>query len=473
MAFAAIHPEVGRIDATLPDLGRGLTWDQVHKTRPRVPLRCPECGHGVHAKVSARKLRYFAHDPGRPANCAWLNESLEHHLLKLELATAIRAADWHAELEVRAPDGTWRADVLASSHDGTQRVAWEAQLSPITDNDIQERTERYWAEGLGVCWVSPGGKAPWIGNVPSIAVQEPRDHRPWTVVDGPAAFHFEHGTWIAVDAPELTAFIRWVLHEQTIVHRVRPRYRRIWYPTSEGYRRRNLIWTTNRHVDTETQHEAMRQRQEERKRQREEQERQAEQQRQAEAEARRQEEERQREAQRQEQERQRKIQAAEDAARWAEQRRRREIEVEQARQRREAEERQRQEQARAAEEERRRQEREEELAASRWWADLSPAQVDQLRDAVAEPMWKREATRVEFDPLGVTVDSAYGIAIYLRRRLHGILRPSPASLHRLPPVVPVYVRNAREAHELAITGNIDPARVVHFNLPDHEQMSLM
>ncbi|SCL18071.1 hypothetical protein [Micromonospora inyonensis] len=272
---------------------------------------------------------------------------------------------------------------------------------------------------------------------------------------------------------QLTAFIRWVLHGQTIPHWVRPRYRRIWYPTSESHRRRNLIWTTSRHVDTETRHEAMRQRQDERKRQREEQERRAEQQRQAEAEARRQEEERQREAQRQEQERQRQIRAAGEAARWAEQRRQWEIEAEQARQRREAEERRRQEQARAAEEQRLRQEREEELAAGRWWTGLSSVQIGQLRDAVAEPLWGREATGVEFDPLGVTVDSAYGIAIYVRRRLHGVLRPSPASLGRLPPVVPVYVRNAREAHELVSTGNIDPARVVHFDLPDHEQMSLM
>ncbi|KJE19330.1 hypothetical protein FF36_06392 [Frankia torreyi] len=89
MAFAAIHPEVGRIDATLPDLGCGLTWESVHKVRPRVALGCPECGYGVHAKLSPFKLRYFAHDPGRPADCAWLNESLEHHLLKLELATAL------------------------------------------------------------------------------------------------------------------------------------------------------------------------------------------------------------------------------------------------------------------------------------------------------------------------------------------------------------------------------------------------
>lgn len=92
---------------------------------------------------------------------------------------------------------------------------------------------------------------------------------------------------------------------------------------------------------------------------------------------------------------------------------------------------------------------------------------------MAEPLWKKEATRAEFDAQGATIDSAYGIAIYTRRRLHGILRPSPASLRRLPPVVPVYVRNAREARQLTDTGNIDPARVIHFNLPDHEQISLI
>ncbi|WP_432978927.1 competence protein CoiA family protein [Dactylosporangium sp. CA-233914] len=255
MAFAAIHPEVGRIDATLQDLGCGLSWAAVYKVRPRIPLSCPDCGYGVHTKISTRKLHYFAHDPGRPAGCAWLNESLEHHLLKLELATAVRAADWHAELEVRAPDGTWRADVLASSHDGTRRIAWEAQLSPITNDDIRERTERYQDNGIDVCWVSPADGVPWIGTVPSIR--------------------------------------------------------------------------------------------------------------------------------------------------------------------------------------------------------------------------KKQAARVEFDPAGATADYAYGIAVYLRRPLYGILRPSPAFLHRLPPTVPVFVRNAREAQLITAPGKIDPARVVHFDLPDHEQMSLI
>ncbi|MEU6020801.1 hypothetical protein [Micromonospora sp. NPDC047134] len=301
-----------------------------------------------------------------------------------------------------------------------------------------------------------------MGHVPSIRVREPRDGQPWTVVDGPAVFDFDHGTWITVDNVKLTAFVRWALYRQTVVHEIRHRYRRVWFGADESYRRRHLIWTTTPHVRTETRHEAIRQRQDERKRHREEQQRQAEEQRKAEA-----------EAQHQEEERQRKIRAAEEAARWEEQLRKWAIEAKEARQRREAEEQQRREQAQAAEEQRLRQERQEKLAASRWWEELSSVQIHELRDAVAEPLWKRYGTHPEFDSRGVTADSAYGIAIYLRHRLHGILRPNPASLHRLPPAVPVYVRNAREAQQLIDTGGLDPARVVHFGLPDHEQMSLI
>ncbi|MEU8765025.1 hypothetical protein [Streptomyces sp. NPDC048659] len=74
-------------------------------------------------------------------------------MLKLELAGAIRRADWYAELEVAAED-SWRADVMASSPDGTRRMAWEAQLSAITDEAIRTRTARYRAEGIAVCGIS-------------------------------------------------------------------------------------------------------------------------------------------------------------------------------------------------------------------------------------------------------------------------------------------------------------------------------
>ena len=58
-------------------------------------------------------------------------------------------------------------------------------------------------------------------------------------------------------------------------------------------------------------------------------------------------------------------------------------------------------------------------------------------------------------------------------RLRGILRPSPTSLHRLPPAVLVFVRNSREAQAIIETGQIEPGRVTHFNLPDHEQLCLI
>ncbi|MFF3870028.1 competence protein CoiA family protein [Micromonospora sp. NPDC001898] len=468
MAFAAIHPEAGRIDATLPDLGCGLNWAAVYKVRPRVALRCTDCGYGMHAKVSPRrKLRHFAHDPGRPADCAWLNESLEHHLLKLELATRVRDTGWHAELEVRADDGSWRADVLASAHDGTRRIAWEAQLSPITDDDIRERTERYRAEGIEVCWVSPAETAvPWMSKVPSIRVCDPRGEDSWTVVDGVAGFDFQQGAWIAVEDLDLTRFIRWVLHEQTAPHQVLRRYRSIWFPASRGYDRRPLIWTTQRSIDQEARHEAMRQHQETWKRQQEEAQRQAER-------RRKEEEARQREALLQEEERQRKITNEKIRAMREAQEQQWAIEAEQRRQQREAKERQRQEEAAVAERERLRQEQHERQAAERWWQELSPSQVQQLRAAVADPLWKKDLTRAEFDPQGITTDNGYGIAIYVRQRLHGILRPSPASLHRLPPAVPVFVRNAREARLLIDAGTIDPARVVHLHLPDHEQIALI
>jgi hypothetical protein len=46
MVFAALHPEASRIDATLDDLGCGLSWAAVHKVRPWAALRCPDLGHG-------------------------------------------------------------------------------------------------------------------------------------------------------------------------------------------------------------------------------------------------------------------------------------------------------------------------------------------------------------------------------------------------------------------------------------------
>jgi hypothetical protein len=294
--------------------------------------------------------------------------------------------------------------------------------------------------------------------------REPDGEMPWTVSDDVARFDYATGAWCIV-CVRLTQFVSWVLNEKLFVHAVRRRYRRIWLETGERYVRRQAIWTTQRSVDEEGRHEAMRQRQEARKQQRAQEQREAEQRQRQEAEARRAEQQQQRETER--------------AAEWArfeqemaEQRQQRQIEAEHARQRREAEERQRQEEARAAEQARIQQEQREQQAARGWWDGVPAAQLQQLCAAVADPVRRREGTRVEFDQ-EPTVGSGYGIAAYRNRHLYGILRPSPESLHRVPPAVPVFLRNAREARQIIDASVIAPDRVVYFDLPDFEQGALI
>ncbi|MFE0774336.1 competence protein CoiA [Streptomyces sp. NPDC058861] len=230
MGFTAQHDRRGRLDATQADLGCDWVWEAVHRARPRVVMVCPECAHPVHAKVSRYGLRFFAHDPGSPT-CALAGESMEHHLLKLELTTAVRAAGHHAELEVRGPEGVWRADVMATSPDGTARMAWEAQLSAITVDEITQRTARFAKDGVRVCWVATKLR-PWVGEVPSVRVRPPSDDEPnWTVAGGLARFTVEacdehfvcrtvgHGEWHET-AADLRSFTAWALTGRAVPHRL-------------------------------------------------------------------------------------------------------------------------------------------------------------------------------------------------------------------------------------------------------------
>ncbi|MFI6505847.1 competence protein CoiA family protein [Nonomuraea typhae] len=362
MSFTALHPERGRIDATLADLGQGLAWESVYRTQPRIGLTCPECGHGVHAKLSPRRARYFAHDPGRSPHCRLAVESADHHLLKLTLAQAIRGAGgWSADLEVPASDGSWRADVMATCVADGSRVAWEAQLSPITDDDIHMRTDRYAADDVDVCWVSSRDRVPWLCAVPAIAVtpaDPPTAAERWMVHDGLVRFDYTRGGWVQVDDVPLATFVRWVLGRGLTFHPIGRRYRRIHLPGGAATRRRSVSWTTQRSIDAEAKHEAMRQQQEAAKSAREEQARVAE------------EDRKQVERERQRQAEERRRAEAEERHRlfvieWERQRATREA------QRRE-QERQQQEQARQEESARRERDRQEQAAVRRWWNGCPP-----------------------------------------------------------------------------------------------------
>jgi hypothetical protein len=163
--LTAQHPELGLLDASTEERHGEGAWRRIYKVRPRAPLTCRGCGHGLHAKVSPNGLRFFSHDAAQ-SDCPTAGESLAHRLLKLELVSAARAAGWDGELEVAGTG--WRADVLATSPEG-RRVAWEAQLAQITPEEIVDRHSTMTTDGLEVCWVADRHRA-WIGHVPAIAV---------------------------------------------------------------------------------------------------------------------------------------------------------------------------------------------------------------------------------------------------------------------------------------------------------------
>lgn len=226
MSFTVVHPDRGRLDASLPGLGCGWQWEAVHRARPPAPLACPECGHGMHAKVSSRGLRFFAHAPGAPT-CTLAEESMAHHLLKLELAQAARAAGWMAELEVSGPDGRWRADVLASTAN-RRRVALEAQLAGITAAEVRDRTMRMASYGVHSCWFSDRSRIPWLGAVPSVRLARQVDG---LVAVEPMA-RFADAYWTPEPSIPLTEFVGRLLTSRFVSHAPRAPQRHMARPAT-------------------------------------------------------------------------------------------------------------------------------------------------------------------------------------------------------------------------------------------------
>ncbi|MFF8786757.1 competence protein CoiA family protein [Streptomyces sp. NPDC015125] len=453
MAFTALHPNVGRIDATLPARADGLTWAQLHRTRPRVPLTCPDCAWTMHARLSPRKLRYFAHDPGRPGNCALTGESLAHHLIKLVVASAVRTAGWHAELEVRAPDGSWRADVLATSPDGSSRTAWEAQLSHSTQEQLWARTRQYNDAGIVVCWVTDRDTAPWMGALPSARLRPGDHHEPWTVDDGPADFSYTHARWTTAPLT-LERFVDQVNRRMLTSQPILDHYGLVRRTSDNQQVRRHRLWTSADAIRNQDRHEASRRAEEKQAKEKEGQ-RHA-----LEAEMRR-----NRDAGR----------VTARASREAEAERWRTAQEAQARQR-EEERAGRQRQQRLAAEQRRVQQLENKQRGRRWWRVLTDRQLHDFMNAVAHHLDQRGVRpHIPTREMHDHPELGYGIPVFALGRyphLHGIVRPCPDLVADTPQLRSgtrrIYVRNASEAGHLADAG-VEAVRIQHFDLPDHDQ----
>lgn len=160
--------QTGVFDATSCD---DFAWTSIHRARPRPSLLCRSCDATMHAKVSKLGMRFFAHDRAQPT-CPSAGETLEHLLLKWQLAEHIRESGWIANIEAE-PDigdaGGWRADVLAIG-DG-RRVAFEVQLATMTVDVGADRTARHARDAIETVWVT-SRNAPWLYALPGIKVVE-------------------------------------------------------------------------------------------------------------------------------------------------------------------------------------------------------------------------------------------------------------------------------------------------------------
>ena len=148
-------------------------WAAIYKTRPRALLLCRACAHAMHAKLSPRATRFFAHDR-TVADCPATGETPLHRLLKTLLAEGVRAEGWSAVVEATPGErdaGGWRADVLAVDTSSSRRVAFEVQLAAQTTADAQARTARYRIDDIDVIWLTTRN-APWLWAVPGCRVLE-------------------------------------------------------------------------------------------------------------------------------------------------------------------------------------------------------------------------------------------------------------------------------------------------------------
>lgn len=139
-------------------------WNALARNRARTAgFRFPCCDTKV-VLTSRCGRPYFRHQRDHTCEEARRNpESVAHQVLKLAIADLLNSQPgWTAAIEVRAADGSWKADVLATDRDGHQ-LAVEVQLSAQSDTDYLYRTQRYLDAGLLPVWITSADRPALFG----------------------------------------------------------------------------------------------------------------------------------------------------------------------------------------------------------------------------------------------------------------------------------------------------------------------
>lgn len=129
-------------------------------------LVCPYCGSKMSARgsvISGARKPHFYHVPN-DKSCP-LNEKYKtipdkvHHALAVDatisyltnqLSAYLKEYNWHFDIEVKV--GNRIADIALLTNDNLPLEVFEIQLTKVTIENLQTRTEDYLKEGVDVNW---------------------------------------------------------------------------------------------------------------------------------------------------------------------------------------------------------------------------------------------------------------------------------------------------------------------------------
>jgi len=190
-------------------------WADLKEHRPRPVL---SCGETAVVKTSPIGTQFFAHK-GR-AHPVHKGETKEHLHVKAAVVEAAAALGWTARAEVRAPDGSWIADVLVEK-DGRQ-IAFEVQISAQDAERYLERQARYERDGIECFWLTARASTEHLPGVPVLRV-DPHAKDLAVSVRSRVSAEMPLGTFVAavLEGPlrwaptppaTVTGTIRWGMH---------------------------------------------------------------------------------------------------------------------------------------------------------------------------------------------------------------------------------------------------------------------
>lgn len=141
-------------------------------------LTCPTCGRPVRLVCGSRR-RYFRHLSGQSTGAG---ETTTHLKGKDQLFLKYQQANQQVQTEVSLPQFNRRIDVLVQNKQ--QQLALEYQCSPISAEQLSQRTHAYYQAGINVRWIfGPRYEQPsrhqhqlmtqWVLNQPCLITMGP------------------------------------------------------------------------------------------------------------------------------------------------------------------------------------------------------------------------------------------------------------------------------------------------------------